>query len=74
MITSRLRLGKRKAKRLYGGWTSDWIKPCGKFWKRQASKKFRKYENAKSGCFHKKVYDGLYDGKTASDIVKTILV
>lgn len=56
MITDRLRLGKRKSKRIYGGWTSDWIKPCGKFWKRRASKAFRKYGDAPSGCFHKKVY------------------
>lgn len=56
MITDRLCLGKRKAKQLYGGWVSDWIKPCGKFWKRQAAKKFRKSEDAVSGCYFKKVY------------------
>lgn len=57
MITKRLQLGKRKSQKLYGcRYVSDWVKPGDKFTKRQANKKFRKYSNAVSGCFYKKVY------------------
>ena len=37
-------------------YVSDWIKPCGKFWKRQASKRFRKVRSAGSYGFYKKTF------------------
>ena len=41
----KLRLSKPKERKRHGGWTSYWIKPVGKFWKRLFNKRVRTNKN-----------------------------
>ena len=52
----RLKLGKRKQLRA-DGWVSAFVQPCGKFWKRVASKRARACgDDLADGAAHKKTW------------------
>jgi hypothetical protein len=53
---TRLKLGKRKQLRIEG-WVSAFVKPCGRFWKRLASKQARRSgDELVHGAAHKKTW------------------
>lgn len=51
--SSKIKIGNSKLNP--DGWQSAYVKPCGKFWKRQASKKARK-SKLFDGNYYKKVW------------------
>jgi len=55
MVTIKYYPGK-KGQRKLDGYISAWSKPSGKFWKRNAIKKFRKFGIISNGFFYKKCW------------------
>jgi hypothetical protein len=49
------RPSKKKQLKLFG-WISAHIKPTGKFWKRQASKKVRHTKDILNGCDYRRIF------------------
>ena len=48
----KLKLGKKKEMKRWGGWISSYVKPSGKFWKRYFNKKVRQGKPHKRGNWH----------------------
>jgi hypothetical protein len=48
--------GHKGERKRTGEWISTWVKPKGKFWKRNSNKKIRKSDSVSGGGFFKKVW------------------
>lgn len=51
----KIKLGKRKQLKNHG-WISGYVKPCGKYWKRIASKRVRQSRCVNDGCGYRKLF------------------
>jgi len=52
----KLRLGKKGNRKIHEAWTSTYVQPSGKFWKRQAAKRARRYCELRDGMGYKKSF------------------